>query len=74
MAYECPTAAGVVHLLRAGGRWLIDFNGQRRGSWTSPDAAARAVSQHKTGLADWDRTQIEVPDDLLRWRPLCESL
>ena len=74
MAYECPTVAGVVRLIRAGRIWLIDFNGQRRGRWPTPDAAAKAASTHSTGLPDWDRSQIHVSDDLLRWRPLCESL
>ena len=50
------------------------FNGKMRGRWTSPDAAATAASHHKTGLPEWDREQLAVPDDLLRWRPLGDSL
>jgi hypothetical protein len=74
MAYECSTEGGVVRLLRMDRNWQIDFNGKRRGRWPSPDAAARAASLHKTGLPDWDRKQLYVSDNLLRWRPLWESL
>jgi hypothetical protein len=74
MAYECPTAGGIVHLRRIGRGWVIGFDGKIRGRWPSPDVAARAVSQHKTGIPEWDRAGIDVSEDLLRWRPLCESL
>jgi hypothetical protein len=74
MAYECPTAGGIVHLRKVGRGWVIDFEGKSRGRWPSPDDAARAASQHKTAITEWDRAGIYVPEDLLRWRPLCESL
>ena len=64
----------MLRLIRMGRSWLIDFNGRRRGRWPSPDAAAKAASTHKTGLSEWDRKQLHVSDDLLRWRPLWESL
>jgi hypothetical protein len=74
MAYEYPSAAGVVHLIRADGRWLLYFQGKRAGHWLSPDLAARAVARHRSGLSAWDRRRIDAPEDLLDWRPLGESL
>ena len=74
MAFEYPTSAGVVRLIRTEGRWLLHYAGRRRGAWPSPDAAARAVAQHQTGLPSWDRKRVDVPGDLLDWRPLAESL
>ncbi len=74
MAYEYPSTAGVVHLIRADGRWLLHFRGQRAGHWPSPDQAARAVARHRSGLSAWDRRRVDAPEDLLDWRPLGESL
>jgi hypothetical protein len=74
MAYEYPSAAGVVRLTRQRGRWLLSFAGRQSGRWPSPDVAAKAVAQHKSGLAEWDRLREEAPDDLLDWRPLGHSL
>jgi hypothetical protein len=74
MAYEYPSAAGPVHLIKVQGRWLLHFAGRNSGHWASPDTAARAVAQHRSGLADWDRQRAEAPEDLLDWRPLGESL
>jgi hypothetical protein len=74
MAFEYPTQAGVVRLIRAEGHWLLHYAGRRRGEWHSPDAAARAVAEHRTGLPSWDRKRVAVPGDLLEWRPLGESL
>ena len=74
MAYEYPSTAGVVHLIRADGRWLLHFQGKRAGPWLSPDQAARAVARHRSGLSAWDRRRLEAPEDLLDWRPLGESL
>lgn len=74
MAFEYPTPAGVVRLIRTEGRWLLHYAGRRRGEWPTPDAAAVAVAQHRTGLPAWDRKRVAVPGDLLDWRPLGESL
>jgi hypothetical protein len=74
MAYEYPSKAGVVQLIRADGRWLLHFKGQRVGHWPSPDLAARAVARHQSGLSAWDRRRLDAPEDLLDWRPLGESL
>jgi hypothetical protein len=74
MAYEYPTMAGVVRLLRVQRNWAIQFNSHLHGQWRSPDAAAIAVAQHRSGLPEWDRVRVAVPDDLLDWRPLGESL
>jgi hypothetical protein len=74
MAYEYQTAAGVIRLFRIGQRWAIDFNGCQMVRWQSPDDAVAAAAYHQTGLPGWDRTRLAVPDDVLRWRPLGESL
>jgi hypothetical protein len=37
MAYEYPTGAGVVRLLRIGRLWAVEFNGRQGGPWQSPD-------------------------------------
>jgi hypothetical protein len=74
MAYEYPTAAGVVRLLRIQRIWSVQFNGRQHGRWRSPDAAATAVAQHQSGLSEWDREQSDASNDLLDWRPLGESL
>jgi hypothetical protein len=72
--YEHPTGGGVLRLLRTRGSWTIEFKGQRRGRWRSPDAAVLAAAGHRTGLPNWDQASFVVSDDLLRWRPLGESL
>ena len=74
MAYEFPSPAGVVQLVRANRHWLLHFKGQRTGRWRSPDQAARAVARHQSGLSAWDRRGLDAPEDLLDWRPLGESL
>ena len=74
MAYEYPSAAGLLQLTKVGGRWLVQFAGRRSGRWTSPDTAAKAVARHRSGLSEWDRQRLEAPDDLLDWRPLGDSL
>ena len=74
MAYEYPSAAGTVQLVRTRGRWLLHFDGQRTGQWPSPDQAAQAVARHQSGLSAWDHRKLDAPEDLLDWRPLGESL
>jgi hypothetical protein len=74
MAYEYPSAAGILRLMKVQGRWLVHFAGRRSGRWTSPDVAAKAVARHRSGLAEWDRKRAEAPEDLLDWRPLGDSL
>jgi hypothetical protein len=74
MAFEYPTEAGLLRLLKVGRRWTIEFNGSLCGRWPSPDDAVAAAVRHRTGLLGWDRTQIAVSDDLLRWRPVGDSL
>jgi hypothetical protein len=74
MPYEYPTACGVLRLLKVGCRWAIEFDGSRLNLWTSPDEAAQAVARHSTGLAAWDRSRLDVSEDLLRWRAIGENL
>ena len=74
VAFEFPTPAGVLRLLRQGCRWAVEFNGHRHGQWPTADAAALAAVRHRTGVPDWDRSRLVVSDDLLRWRPLGDSL
>ena len=74
MAYEYPSAAGVLRLTKAQGRWLMNFAGRRAGRWPTPDEAAKAVARHKSGHVAWDTIRLEAPDDLLDWRPLGDSL
>jgi hypothetical protein len=75
MAYEYPTAIGVLRLLRMRQRWMVEFKGRRSGQWPSPDAAAKAVARRKSGLTEWDRKwSDDVSDNLLDWRPLDDSL
>jgi hypothetical protein len=74
MAYEYLTSEGPLDLVRSGQRWFIKFNGCLQGQWLSPDEAANAAAGHRTGLSRWDQAHLVVPDDLLRWRPLGESL
>jgi hypothetical protein len=72
MAYEYPTAAGILRLINVRGLWLVHFADRRR--WPSPDMAAKAVADHRSGLAERDRHWDEAPEDLLDWRPLGDSL
>ncbi len=74
MAFEYRTAAGVVLLIRTQRRWALYYAGVRREGWATPDAAAIAVAQHRTGLPRWDRNRAVVPADLSDWRPLGDSL
>ena len=74
MAYEYPSSAGTIRLIQVRGRWLLHFDGRHAGAWPSADAAAQAVARHRSGLPHWDRQRTEVPEDLLDWRPLGESL
>jgi hypothetical protein len=74
MAYEYPSAAGLLRLMKVEGHWIIHFSGRRRGRWRSPDEAALAAAHHKSGLADWDRKRAEAPNDLIDWRPIGDSI
>jgi len=74
MAYEYPSAAGVLRLMKVRGRWLMHYAGRRSGAWSSPDAAAKAAAQHRSGLSEWDQRHEGAPEDLLDWRPLGDSL
>jgi hypothetical protein len=74
MSYEYPTGGGVLHVLKIGSRWGIEFNGHQRNCWTSPDNAVMAAVRHSTGVTKWDRSRLVAPDDLLRWRPIGENL
>jgi len=74
MAFEYPSVAGVLHLIRVQGHWRLQFDGSWAGIWPSADAAAEAIARHRSGLMTWDRGRAEVPEDLLDWRPLGESL
>jgi hypothetical protein len=74
MAYEYPSAAGVLRLMQIRGRWHVHFAGRRTGRWSSPEVAAQAVARHRSGLEEWDRKRVDAPADLLDWRPLGDSL
>jgi hypothetical protein len=74
MAFEHPTSAGPVLLTRTGAGWTVCYVGKARGRWRSPDAAAKAVAQHQTGLPEWDDEYQPVSDDIIDWRPLGESI
>ena len=74
MAFEFPIRGSTLRLLWTGRTWAVEFNGRRRARWTLADDAVTAAVRHTTGLAEWDRTQFVVPDDLLRWRPIGENL
>jgi hypothetical protein len=74
MAYEYRTPAGVLRLQKVEQNWTVEFDGCHSANHASPDAAAAAAAQHATGLASWDGTLSHVPDDLLSWRPLGDSL
>lgn len=74
MAYEYPTPVGVVALRKGSRGWVIEFQGRQFGQWASPDAAAAASCRQRAPLPDWDRARLQLSDDLLRWRPLGESL
>jgi hypothetical protein len=74
MAYEYPTGTSVLRLTRKRRYWAVQFNGRQIGRWQSPQAAAVAVARHESGLSEWDRGRFFVPDDLLKWRPLGDSL
>ena len=74
MAYEYPSERGTVHLVQIRGLWQLQFAGRRTGRWRSPDQAARAVARQCAGPADWDHQRVHVPEDLLDWRPIGDSL
>jgi hypothetical protein len=76
MAFEYPTRAGILQLIRKKRGWAVQFQGRRSGvQWNSPDEAAIAVARHQSGLSEWDGKRFEdASDDLLDWRPLGESL
>ena len=74
MAYEFPSAVGIIRVTQVRKRWRLHFAGRRHGHWPSPDAAAKAAAQHVSGLSEWDQRRAEVSEDLLDWRPLGESL
>jgi hypothetical protein len=72
LSYEYPTRAGLLRLLKIGQRWTVEFNEVLCGHWFSPDDAAFAAASHETGIPDWDRTRLAVPDNLRRWRQKVE--
>jgi hypothetical protein len=74
VAFEYPTAAGVIRLTEDAGAWTVRFTGKRRGRWPSPDAAAKAVALCKTGLFQWDQLGEPVSQDIIDWRPLGPSI
>jgi hypothetical protein len=74
MPYEYPAQAGTVRLVMQKQHWVFEFSGTRCGHWRSAGAAAASVARHRTGSPKWDRKAEEVPEDLLDWRPLGESI
>jgi len=74
MAYEYPTDRSLLRLTKRRRHWAVQFNGRQSGRWPSPDAAARAVARHESGLMEWDQGRYDAPDDILKWRPVGDSL
>ena len=74
LTYEYATPAGTLRLRKVEQNWAVEFNGHKSAHHPSPDAAAAAAARHATGLAEWDGRLFHVPDDLLDWRPLDDSL
>lgn len=74
MPYEFQTEEGLVRLVRLRGKWVIVFNGDRAGSWASPDDAVQALVQRRSGLAGWDGGRVTIPSDLVDWRPVGDSI
>jgi hypothetical protein len=74
MAFEYPTGSSPLRLARRKRHWTVQFNGRWTGRWHSAEAAAHAVARYESGLAEWDRGSFYAPDDLLKWRPLDDSL
>ncbi len=69
LSYEYHTKAGLLRLSKIGERWAVEFNEVLCGHWHSPDEAAFAAARHETGVPEWDRARLAVPDDLGRWKP-----
>jgi hypothetical protein len=74
MAFELSTSAGMLLLLRTGKRWAVEFNGRRTGKWGTPNDAAIAVANHRSGILEWDIQQRDASEDILDWRPIGESI
>jgi hypothetical protein len=74
MAFEYPTSAGTVRLAQVGHAWAVQYVGEKRGRWRSPDDAAKAVARHETGLPQWDECREPVSQDIIDWRPLGDSI
>jgi len=74
MSYEYSSRVSVIRLEQVRHRWSIRFKGRQGGPWNSADAAAEALAHHQIGLAEWDHAGLDVPKDLLHWRPLGDSL
>jgi len=75
MAYEYPTELGSILIYeRPQGVWTAALKGRSHGTWPSADHAAKAISRHASGLATWNRRQLDVSSDLIDWRPLGASL
>lgn len=72
--YEHGNGPECVRLLRVSRTWVVEFGGGRAGSWASPDAAAIAAAQHRTGLPAWDRGATDAPRDILDWRPIGRAI
>jgi hypothetical protein len=49
MAFEYPTSAGVVRLIRAEDRWLLHYAGRQRGEWPTPDEAGDLLEWRPLG-------------------------
>jgi len=74
VAFEHPTSAGAVRLTRTVVGWTVRYVGKTGGRWRSPDAAAKAVAHHQTGIPEWDKDYEPVSEDIIDWRPLGESI
>jgi hypothetical protein len=69
LSYEYRTSAGLLRLLKIGQHWTVEFNEVLCGHWRSPSAAAYAAARHDSGVPEWDRMRLMVPDDVRSWKP-----
>jgi len=75
VAYEYRSTYGLIRLLHDARRWKIEFDGTLAGSWDSADSAVSALVGRASGIAAWDVIEtVDVPDDILDWTPLADSL
>jgi hypothetical protein len=72
MRYIYRSRVGVFYIMPDGeGRWWLGVDGERLGSFHSPQAAADDMSGQHTGYHPWDSLpKISEPTDLSEWEKL----